>query len=92
MPHTIHLEGKATIHKAAEYHQACLAAQAAADDPMVEINWAGSLGLDTSILQLLLALSREKQLCGVGDPGEAVREALAIAGFDKNLKPISNPE
>lgn len=85
------MEGKATIHQAVQFRQRCLEAQAS-EDPIVEIDWEGSLGLDTSILQLLLALSREKQLCGVGDPGEAVREALAIAGFDANLKPTSNPE
>jgi hypothetical protein len=91
MPKTISMEGKATIHHATRFQDACLAARAD-DDPVVELDWAGSLGIDTSILQLLIALSREKQIRGVGDPGKGIREALAIAGFDPNLKPISNPE
>jgi hypothetical protein len=88
---TIDMQGKATIREVAKYQEMCLEARDSGDST-VEINWAGSLGIDTSVLQLLLALSREKELCGVGDPGEAVREALALAGFDSNLKPISYPE
>ena len=91
MATTIQMEGKASIRNADQFQKACLDAQAS-EDQTVEINWAGSVGLDTSVLQLLIALSREKQLCGVGEPGEAVRDALAIAGFDASLRPISNPE
>jgi hypothetical protein len=88
----IKLYGKRTVHTAAEFQQECIQQLEDPGSSQIEVNWAGSLGLDTSVLQLLLALSREKQLCGTGDPGEAVREALALAGVDSSLRPISNPE
>ena len=91
MEAAINLEGKATIHRAVEIKQMCV--DAAADgSETVNVNWLGCLGIDTSILQLLLAVSREKQLRGVGDPVESIREALALAGVDSSLQSTSNPE
>ena len=92
----INLAGKATIHRAAEFKQTCLDAVGQANQANlknVEINWVGALALDASILQLLFAVAREKEICSTGDPCEAIRHTLTLAGVDASLRPLtSNPE
>ncbi len=91
MAHILPIEGKATIHRAEQYRQACLAA-CSSGEPWVEIHWAGASAIDTSVLQLLLALGREKEIRSIGEPVQAVADTLAMAGFDASLRPITwNP-
>ena len=76
---TIELRGEATIHVAKPFLESCLQILRETDEPL-RIDWSQTTAIDTSILQILIALRRVRQT-EFSPPSPAVRGTLELAGL-----------
>lgn len=79
----IELAGDATIHVAKPFLENCLRILRETDEPL-RVDWSRVTSIDTSILQILIALSRERKT-EFGQPSEAVKATLELAGLGSIL-------
>jgi len=79
------LYGRVTAADAAELHRAAVAVVAAVDGDGVAVDCCGAEYLDTSVIQLLIALGREVTRGGrafaVVGASDTVREDFRLTGF-----------
>ncbi len=85
---TIELSGRLTIRRAAEILSLCRATSA---EGPVRVDWGKAESIDTAILQILIALSREPRV-EFTNPSPAVRDTIAVAGLDGWLETLLGVE
>jgi anti-anti-sigma regulatory factor len=75
---TIELSGRLTIRRAEEILSLCRVTSAKGP---VRVDWREAESIDTAILQILIALSREPRV-EFTQPSAAVRDTIAVAGLE----------
>lgn len=82
---TIELSGRLTIQRAAEILALCRTK--CAQGP-VRVDWSGAKTIDTAVLQILIAVSRESG-SEFTQPSPSVKETILIAGLQSWLDTLT---
>jgi anti-anti-sigma regulatory factor len=86
----IELKGEATIHVARPFLESCRRTLRETQEP-VRVEWSQTTAIDTSILQILIALTKSRQT-EFSPPSPAVKETLELAGLSSIFAITSNRE
>lgn len=81
---TIKLQGKATASKAASILEMCQEALRESQDP-IHVDWSDIEAIDASVLQILLALKKERPV-QFSEPPQNIRQTLSMIGLAEQLR------